>query len=67
MAQADDIKALQEQVKGLTARLEASETLATDLVKRLEILENAEPTDNDRIAAVEDRVEKIRAFVNAPA
>lgn len=60
MAQADDIKALQEQVKALTERLETLESAPPPA---------AEPiaADDSRLAAIEDRIEKIRAFVNAPA
>jgi len=97
MAQADDIKALQAQVKDLAERLDASDKLATELgervkaletaeppagyndeelVKRIETLENAEPVqaelvaapseDGSKFAALEERIEKVRAFVNAP-
>lgn len=58
MAQADDIKALQAQVKDLTERLEklekAEPTPAYNdeaLVKRIEALENVEPIDGEELVA----------------
>jgi len=52
MAQADDIKALQEQVKALTERLDN---------------QDAAGSDDSRLASLEAQVEKIRAHTNAPA
>lgn len=82
MAQSDDIKALQAQVKDLTERLEKLEAADppaayddTDLTARVTKLEQAEPVeleavtgeiDDSRLGHLADQVEIIRAQVNAP-